>query len=103
MDKGPGQVYLADTDCDKLEARLESEKQGRVNVEITTRDDFLCRFQSEQPPYSPVLALKGVTPLGMVVCEKEISTEDYSSPLSIELKYKYVDSISTVINILPED
>ncbi|GAF88000.1 unnamed protein product, partial [marine sediment metagenome] len=101
--KGSGQVYLFDTDCDKLEANdfSESQKQGKLNVEVRAKDNFKCRFQSERPPYGQILGASGVIPLGKVLCEKEISNEEYSSPFTIVMRYKYRDSINHNINILP--
>ncbi|MEM2956208.1 MAG: hypothetical protein QW041_01355 [Candidatus Pacearchaeota archaeon] len=98
--KGNGQVYLADADCDKLEARdiTESQKQGKLNIKITTKDNFKCKLQSSS---GQVDGLEGIAPLGKIICEKDISKEDYLSVFIIETRYKYRDSIIQNINIMP--
>lgn len=97
-----GQVYLVDTDCDKLEAKdfAETSKQGKLNIKITTKDNFKCKLLAPTGG-SQIEGLEGVAPLGKIICEKDITTEDYASALTIELKYKYRDSISQSLNILP--
>lgn len=100
---GTGQPFQADTECDKLEANefSESQKQGKVNIEIQTNEAILCKLQSETAPFGQISGLKGVAPIGKVMCEKKLTTEDYQSPLTISLRYKYRDSISQNINVIP--
>jgi len=96
--KGKGQVYLQDVNCDKLETRdfAESQKQGKLNIKITTRDDFICRLQTST---GQTEGLEGIVPIGKVLCEKDISKSDYSSIITVEMRYKYRDSISQSINV----
>jgi hypothetical protein len=98
--KGTGEVYLSDTNCDNLEANdfVESNKQKKLNVTITTRDNFVCKMQSST---GQTEGLEGIAPVGKVICEKEITNEDYQSVFTIDLLYKYRDSISQSVNILP--
>ena len=100
VNKGTGQVYLSDTDCDKLEAKdfSESLKQGKLNIHAFTRDNFKCKLQTSG---GQIEGLEGMVTLGKVVCEKDISNEDYSSAFTVEVRYKYRDSISQSINIVP--
>ena len=94
------EVFLADTDCDKLEAKdfAESQKQGKVNMVITTKDNFKCKLISQT---GQIEGLEGIAPLGKIICEKDISTEDYPSAITIEFRYKFRESISQTINVLP--
>jgi len=100
LNKGKGQIYLANTNCDKLMAQdlAESMKQGKINIKISTSDGITCKLQSDA---GQILALEGMVPVGKVTCEKAISDNEYSSVLTVELRYKYKDLISQSINILP--
>ncbi len=101
-----GQVYLKDTDCDKLQSISESFKKDKVDVEVRIhereKEGFSCKLLSNTPPYAPTDSLVGSASLGTVVCEKTLSGEEnYASPLGIVLRYKYVQSTSKAINIVP--
>jgi hypothetical protein len=100
VNKGKGTIYLADTVCDKLEINdfVESAKQDKLNVKVITNDDFNCMLLSSS---GQIEGLEGIVPLGKVICEKPLPTKDYTSVISIELRYKYRDSISQTINIQP--
>lgn len=101
--KDDGQVFLLNMDCDRFEAKdfAESLKQGKLNVKLTTKEDFKCKLISTEAPYGQIEGLNGAIPLGSVVCEKMLTNEDYASPLVIEMKYKYRDSIGKSITIFP--
>jgi len=98
--EGTGEVFLPDTDCDKLETHdfTETSKQGKVNVKITSRDNFNCKLISAG---SQISGMEGISPVGKVICENDISNQDYSSPMTIEIQYKYRDSISYNLNVIP--
>lgn len=101
-----GEAYLRDTNCDNLQSISESFKNDKVNVEVRInereRSGFICKLQSADAPYAPLDSLMGTTSLGTVVCEKTLSgNENFATPLGIVLRYKYVDSISKSLNIVP--
>ena len=103
-----GQVYLPDADCDKLQAKdiSESFKQDKVGVEVRLPDreksSFICKLITNTAPYIPQDSLVGSANLGTIVCERILAGgESYQTPFAIILRYKYVDSISKNINILP--
>ena len=102
---GSGRVYLTDTDCDKLsQADINEQlKEGKVNIAVRTDSGFLCNLQAVQPPYSTGKALEGVSQVGFTVnCEKTLTdANSYLAPTEIALGYKYVDSITKVMTILP--
>ena len=103
--KASGQIYLLNTDCDKLEANdvaESSQKQGKVNVNIITKDDFACRLQAAASPYNQIAGLEGTVPIGSVICEKTLAGKEHSSPFIVVLKYKYRDSISKIVNIVSQ-
>ena len=102
--KGTGQVYIADSDCDKLQQSdiNEALKQKRVLIAIKTEPGFTCKLESETAPYGPVKGLSGTTSIGSVECEKQLEgEEDHLAPFTIILQYKYRDSISKSLSILP--
>jgi len=101
--KGTGQVYTPDADCDKLQQSdiNEALKQKKVLIAVKTDPGFACKLESETPPYSPVNTLSGSTDIGAVECSKQITEGDHSAPLTVILQYKYRDSISKSISILP--
>jgi len=102
--KGTGQVYIADSDCDKLQQSdiNEALKQKRVLIAVKTEPGFSCKLESNTAPYGPVTGLSGTTSIGGVECEKQLEGEqDHSTPFTIILQYKYRDSISKSLSILP--
>jgi len=102
--KGTGEVYLPDSDCDKLQARDINEvlKNGKVKVSIRTPEDFKCKVQSLVAPYSTIETLEGASSLGTVSCEKSILGEsDHQAPFQVVLDYVYVGSISQSLVITP--
>lgn len=105
QNKGRGEVYLPDTDCDKLEAQDMSEqlKKNRIAISVRTDQGFLCNLQSLRQPYTTIQALEGSTQEGYTVtCEKTlVSPESYGSAIEITLSYKYRESVAKTITILP--
>jgi len=101
--KGTGQVYIADSDCDKLQQSdiNEALKQKRVLIAIKTEPGFNCNLESETAPYGPIKGLSGTTSIGSVECEKQIEGEDHLTPFTVILQYKYRDSISKSLSVLP--
>ncbi|MBU2523244.1 MAG: hypothetical protein KKE23_03065 [Nanoarchaeota archaeon] len=102
---GTGQVYLRDSDCDKIVQKdyaESSSKKDKVNIELRTPEKGLtCKLQEASFPYNTIDSLTGVADLGRVVCEKPLSSEETVSPLHIVLRYTYVSSIIKNLNILP--
>ena len=101
-----GQVYLKETDCDKIQSIQESFKKDKVNVEVRMNEkakkDFVCKLVNSNSPYEPIDSLVGGANLGTVICEKTLEgNENYASPLGIVLRYKYVTSISKSVNMVP--
>lgn len=101
---GLGQVYLKDSDCDKIVQKdyTEASKKDKVNVELRTPEKGItCKLQETSFPYSTIDSLTGAADLGKVICEKPLSKEETVSPLYIVLRYTYVTSITKNLNILP--
>lgn len=104
-----GQVYMKDSDCDKIQAKndlAESFKQNKVNLEIRIPDretsGFICHLLSAGSPYVPQDSLSGTAGLGTVQCEKTLAgNENYVMPFAIVTRYRYIDSVSKSINIVP--
>ncbi|UZE93845.1 MAG: hypothetical protein IB618_03720 [Candidatus Pacearchaeota archaeon] len=103
--KGLGEVYLPNTDCDKLQAQDINEKlkQNQVEISIRVEEGVTCRLQQSTEPYGTIDALDGITSIGQVTCQKVIEgAESHLSPFEIVLSYKYREKISKSITILPE-
>jgi len=101
---GTGQVYLKDSDCDKVVQKdyNEASKKDKVNIELRTPEkDLTCKLQEPIFPYNTIDSLNGAADLGRVVCEKPLSSEETVSPLYVVLRYTYVTSITKNLNILP--
>jgi len=102
-----GQIYLQDSDCDKLlQAKDYSEaaKSNKVSIELRTPEKgLICKLQEPSSPYSSLDSLKGVADVGKVTCEKPLTStaDDHVSPLYIILRYKYVSSVTKNLNVLP--
>ncbi|MCL6500440.1 MAG: hypothetical protein K6T16_00175 [Candidatus Pacearchaeota archaeon] len=94
--KGTGEVYLPSTDCNKLEENDLNEKLKRDQIELIVRADegFTCRIGN-------IDALQGTTAIGLVTCTRILPAETYLSPFQIIVSYKYKESISKSIRILP--
>lgn len=106
VNSGKGEIYLPNTDCDKLQAKDldESNKKGKIKVSVRTSEDFTCELQSLEPPYGSIIStLEGSSSVGKVVCEKKISAddEDHKTPIRIILEYVYVESSPQNIIITP--
>jgi len=101
---GTGQVYLKDSDCDRIIQKdyNEASKKDKVNIELRTPEKGMtCKLQEGAFPYNTIDSLTGVADLGRVVCEKPLSSQETASPLYIILRYTYVSSITKNLNILP--
>jgi len=103
-------VYLSDTNCDKIYAKDfdELQKENKVKVVINTGAEpgWTCKLQSKDPPFSAVTGLEGVIslePVGKIVCEKVIKEETHVMPLIVSLQYRYMDSITKSIKINPAE
>jgi len=101
-----GQIYLPDTDCDKLlqaQDFIEISKNNKLSIKVSsTETELSCHIQSATPPYSSLDGLSGVSQVGKVTCEETVpSTGDHVSPIYIILQYKYVSSMAKNLNVLP--
>lgn len=99
-----GQVYLKDSDCDKIIQKdyNEASKKDKVNIELRTPEKAMtCKLQEPAFPYNTVDSLVGVADLGKVICEEPLSSSETVSPLYVVLRYTYVSSITKNLNILP--
>ena len=102
-------IYLQDTNCDKLYAHdfneMQKEKKLNVLVNIGAESGWKCKVQSSVSPYPAISALEGIIslePIGKLVCEKNVKDEQsHSMPLTISLHYRYVDAIIKSIQIMP--
>jgi len=105
---GASDIYVPNTDCDKLNIFSEQQKKNKLKVIINTgkETDWKCKLQSANPPFSaiPGGSLEGVIPLepvGKIVCEKTIKEETHMMPLKVSLQYRYVEFITKTIRIMP--
>jgi hypothetical protein len=106
--KGSGDVYYSDLDCDKLygldqSARTKEQlKKGFVEIYIDTGNepDLKCNIQSSSG--STTESTNGMAPVGRkVTCSKMIGIQTNAAPLKINLAYKYINSISKQIILYP--
>ncbi|UCD21105.1 MAG: hypothetical protein JSW08_00975 [archaeon] len=103
---GTGEVYLLNSDCDKIEQEDINEqlKRNRVNILIRTDQGFACNIQSGEEPYNSIAGLEGSVQLGYLVsCEKTLATGEstHISPIEIVLSYKYKESTTKTMTLLP--
>ncbi len=101
VNKGNGQVFLPDTDCDKLQQRDINEqlKKNRLNLDIEVEEGFSCYLAGSTG--GSVMALKGEANMGRVTCEKIIG-EEHETTMKITMNYKYRESVEQEIELLPE-
>lgn len=104
QNKGQGEIYSPDADCNKLQEGDFSElaKENTMAVSVKTEEPgFACNLISNLPPYN-IQALTGLTRM-QFSCEKDISAVkgSYPVPFKIILQYKYHDSIEKTITIMP--
>ncbi|MEM4641421.1 MAG: hypothetical protein QXW65_02805 [Candidatus Pacearchaeota archaeon] len=105
QNKGAGEVYLQDADCDRIELQDVNEqlKKNKVNIAIRAEQGFTCNLQTAQAPYTSTKSLEGVAYVEyQVVCEKTLTEADlHAAPIEILLSYKYRESITKSLTILP--
>jgi len=95
-----GNVYLENADCDILQYEAHDQyidellKEGRVDIDIKAEEGFTCKPTEE-------LSLKSGGK-GEIICEKLLSGDDHTSLFTITMNYKYIDSISKVITLMPQ-
>jgi len=101
--KGTGEVYLPTTDCDKLQQDDINEKlkQNQVEISIRAEEGFTCRIQELTEPYGAIDALEGTSNMGQVTCQKVLPSDTYLSPFEIVVLYKYRETMTKNIKILP--
>ncbi len=102
--KGLGEVYLPTTDCDKLQQEDVNERLKKDQVEITIRaeEGFSCKLQEATAPYAAIDSLEGAAHIGKVTCQKILPDETHLSPFEIVTSYKYRETTTKGIRILPE-
>jgi hypothetical protein len=105
---GASHIYLPNTDCDKLHSgdfnELQKENKVKVIVRTGAEPGWTCKLVSKDAPFSAISGLDGAIPLepvGKIVCEKMIKEETHVMPLTVSLQYRYVDSITKSIRIMP--
>jgi len=99
---GNGKVYMPETNCDALMNNEASEltKENYVKIDINDGGQgFKCRLLSKD--FASIEGLSGYASLGTVICTKKLSDENYPSIIKISLEYKYVDSVSKSITVMP--
>ena len=108
VNKGSGEVYLPDADCDKLFLSPSKDinevlKNGKLKVRVTALgEEFKCDFQALQPPYNNIQDVEGAASLGGVICEKSLAgAEDHQAVLQVVFDYIYIETISQGIVITP--
>lgn len=94
-----GEIYSDDASCGLINKKDINEglKRGIVDTEVVVGkgdDEFICSLQDNTASIS-------TTGKGKVECVKTLSDEDYMTMFRINLKYRYVDSIGTIITLLP--
>ncbi len=104
--KGTGKVYLNDADCEKLQIDdiNEKQKQDSVNIALRTTEStkgFLCSLQQATKPYATINAVEGSAKIGKITCVQTIAKTNYPSPLEIILSYKYRETKTQALTILP--
>ncbi len=101
--KGTGEVYLPTTDCDRLQQQDINEKlkQNQVEISIRAEEGFTCRIQEMTEPYGSIDALEGTSDIGQVTCQKVLPEDTYLLPFEIVLSYKYKETGTKSITILP--
>jgi hypothetical protein len=106
--KGEGDAYYSDMDCDKFFGQDSSERNRQIlkknyveiSVDPGTEQDLTCNLLN--PTGGPSTTNSGMAPVGTkVTCSKIVGQETHSSPITINLVYKYLSGISKSITIFP--
>jgi hypothetical protein len=106
--KGTGDVYYSDFDCDKFYGQDSSERNKQlmkknyveISIDAPTESDLKCNLMT--PAGSPASGNTGMAPVGTkVTCSKTIGQGTTSAPLNINMAYKYDNSITKFMTILP--
>ena len=101
--KASGNVYNYNADCDKIHDKDINEllKKNKMKITVMTEQGFSCLLQDEQG--SSIDSLKGFTTLGTLTCKKHLSDEQpHIANFKIIAEYKYVQSITKQLTILPK-
>ena len=101
--KGLGEVYLPTADCDKIQVGdiNEKAKKDQVEIVIEAEEGFSCRLQATAEPYGSIDSLSGTTHVGQVTCQKILPEDTHLSPIKIIISYKYRETTTKSIEILP--
>lgn len=106
--RGIGEVYYSDLDCDKLYGQdlsaITKEKLKKnfveIYIDVGSQQDLKCSLQSVFG--SSIESTNGMAPVGRkVTCSKIAGIQTSSAPLTINLAYKYVNTISKSVTIYP--
>jgi hypothetical protein len=104
--KGPGQVFYSNFDCDKYfgtsstERTSESLKENYVDVYVDPgQEDLKCTLQN---PNGGESENSGSAKVGRkVTCTKIVGQQTYPTVIKINLAYKYINSVSSQLVIYP--
>jgi len=102
--KATGEVYSPDSSCDKIQAGDIDEKLNQNNLWLTIETDpgFVCELKSKNVPYSSIKTTDGRGAVGAILCEKDVlSEETHVAPLKVTMHYKYKQSSTKQIMLLP--
>ncbi len=104
--KGNGQVYYPNFDCDKYfgtassERIREEQKKNQIEVYVDPgQEDLKCTLQN---PSGGESENSGLAVVGRkVTCTKIVGQQTYPTVIKINLAYKYVNSVSKQLIIYP--
>jgi hypothetical protein len=91
--KGIGKVYSKDIEC----GNFNLVNEGKVYVDMSP-EDVECHFTSGKANTGETTITEDLRTL---ICEKPVdATDSYQDNLDITLSYKYVNEVSTTVNVL---
>ncbi len=104
--KGSGQVYYPNFDCDKYFGTISSErikeeqKKNQVDVFVDPgQEDLKCTLQN---PNGGESENSGLAVVGRkVTCTKIVGQQTYPTVMKIKLAYKYINGVSKQLVIYP--
>lgn len=102
--KGAGEVYLPNANCDLIEKNDPNErlKKDMVEVSVNTESGFNCNLQTIEPPHGPIEGVEGMAYVGQLTCFKTLGDESMrEAPFSVDISYIYKQSMSQGFRIIP--
>jgi len=103
--KGGGEVYLSNANCELLQENNLNEKSklNMVEATVTTDSGFVCKLYGLDTSHAPIEGTTGMAYVGSLVCYKTLSADEQMMevPFSIDLAYIYRQSITKGFSILP--